>query len=408
MSKRKWKKNIVLLSSAIITSAIAAGTYSLVKKDSNSDKTPDKLTIKKINKTNKILNIDFIDVGQGDSILISSDDYNVLIDTGNYKTERTVDNNLIYTPDYYKKLKWYLKNKLKNKKINLFVGTHNHSDHIGGLAQAINDFSIPNQSHVLMYGDTIITAETYKNVLDAIAKNNLNYIDPNLSVTLTNNFWANEMKSHYQTSEGRWNMEKLKDINAKQNLYTWADNIWLDFIAPSYDYHPGQPKKSPNEGSINLYLRYGDFDILFTGDSEGKTHEDTYNILKDKKYDIENNKIEFYKSAHHGSISQGSNNTKFLTSILDSESKIIISHNDNKKFRGTPTLTQNSLKFIKETKLFNSSAPIIDTQSLGDIELNLNNNGANFNFIHRTDNKYTNNKPMFWNDEVYGRLFIKK
>lgn len=69
----------------------------------------------------------YIDVGQGDSILIQINNKNLLIDAG--------------TRDSSAKITSYLL-KQGVKKIDYVVATHPHEDHIGGMAEVINKFVI--------------------------------------------------------------------------------------------------------------------------------------------------------------------------------------------------------------------------------------------------------------------------
>ena len=71
--------------------------------------------------------IDFIDVGQADSILVRNQDKVMIIDAGTNEAGETVVN--------------YLKN-LGITKIDYLIGTHPHEDHIGGLDDVINNFDI--------------------------------------------------------------------------------------------------------------------------------------------------------------------------------------------------------------------------------------------------------------------------
>ena len=67
--------------------------------------------------------IDFIDVGQGDSALVQCDGHYMLVDGGN-----SDKSSLIYS---------YLKAR-NISYLDYIVGTHLDADHIGGLAGAIN------------------------------------------------------------------------------------------------------------------------------------------------------------------------------------------------------------------------------------------------------------------------------
>ena len=89
----------------------------------------------KTNKEEKIiadLEVQFIDVGQAESILIRQNEYNILIDAGNNE-----DGKLLVK---------YLKD-IGVKNFDYVIGTHPHEDHIGGLDNIIKEFKI---EHILI------------------------------------------------------------------------------------------------------------------------------------------------------------------------------------------------------------------------------------------------------------------
>ena len=73
--------------------------------------------------------VHYIDVGQGNSILLESDGHYALIDAGE--------------ADQAKKIISYLQDK-GVKTLDYVVGTHPHSDHIGGLSEIIKTFGVNN------------------------------------------------------------------------------------------------------------------------------------------------------------------------------------------------------------------------------------------------------------------------
>ncbi|ADQ41549.1 hypothetical protein Calkr_2081 [Caldicellulosiruptor acetigenus I77R1B] len=78
--------------------------------------------------TQKTLTVSFVDVGQGDSILIQTPEgKNVLIDSGPNTAESAVLN--------------FLKSK-GIKKLDVTVATHPHEDHIGNMDVIIHDFAV--------------------------------------------------------------------------------------------------------------------------------------------------------------------------------------------------------------------------------------------------------------------------
>ncbi|WP_426349538.1 ComEC/Rec2 family competence protein [Alloiococcus sp. CFN-8] len=100
------------------------------------------------------LNISFIDVGQGDSILIQYKNKNILIDSG---------------PDYSEKhLIKYLKDK-RIKKLDMVIATHPHADHIGGMDGIIKSFKIKSfQAPKVLSSD-----ESFVNMVKALRDKNI-------------------------------------------------------------------------------------------------------------------------------------------------------------------------------------------------------------------------------------------
>lgn len=155
------------------------------------------------------LTVDFIDVGQADSILITNNNESMLIDAGNNEDGEDVVK--------------YLENK-GIKKLNYVVGTHPHEDHIGGLDDVINsDIQIEN---ILMPKITT-TTKTFEDVLDAIENKGLTVEAPSKG---------------YEFKIGEANCKVMTDsIIDKDNL---------------------------NISSIVIRLTFGNNSFLFMGDSE--------------------------------------------------------------------------------------------------------------------------------------------
>lgn len=98
--------------------------------------------------------VDFFDVGQGDCTLISANGKHILIDAGeNDQADKVVD---------------YLEGK-GIRKIDILVGTHPHSDHIGGLDAVIRSFDIGQVIMPELTDEQTPTTKTYLDVLTAIA-----------------------------------------------------------------------------------------------------------------------------------------------------------------------------------------------------------------------------------------------
>ncbi len=191
-----------------------------------SNQTPNNNTA--INKQKPIgnLKIHFIDVGQGDSILIQQGDRFMLIDAGDNQYEQTVVN--------------YLKQNNVSK-LDYVIGTHPHADHIGGLDAVINAFDV---EKIIMPG-IIHTTKTFEDVIVAIKNKGLKITTPNAGDTYT------------------------------------LGNAKFTIVAPnssSYD--------NLNNYSVVLNLKHGSNSFLFTGDAEDVSENEILNKNYDIKADV--------------------------------------------------------------------------------------------------------------------------
>ena len=182
--------------------------------------------------------VSFIDVGQGDSILIRSRNNAVLIDGGEYAARQTVINE-IRSADI--------------EKLDYIVATHPHSDHIGGLPAVIQNFDV---SQVLISRALNNTA-TFENLLNAIEENDIPMTVPSMGERYT------------------------------------AGIIELLVLGP-VEHSRSIPYDNINNDSIVIKLIHGQTAFLFTGDAERDSERD---IINDEK----NLRAQVLKIGHHGS-----------------------------------------------------------------------------------------------------------
>ena len=100
-----------------------------------------------------------IDVGQGDSILLQSGEYNILVDAG----PNSAEDELIS----------YL-NSAGVDRLDCLVLTHPHEDHIGGADLVIDTFDID----TVLMPDCTATTKAFENVLDAMEEKGLGVTVP--------------------------------------------------------------------------------------------------------------------------------------------------------------------------------------------------------------------------------------
>lgn len=190
----------------------------------------------------KQVRVDFLDVGQGDAILIRSyTEKTILVDTGAPKARRAL----------MKQLK-----DLGVESIDALILTHPHADHIGNAVDLLKSMPVrivydPGYPH---------TSKTYRNVLAAIK----------------------EKKVRYKKAEAGMRIRMGTDIE-------------ITLLAPPERFLHSD-RSILNGNSIVMRLTYGDVAVMFTGDSEEETEKSTVDGRAPELL-----VSDILKVAHHGS-----------------------------------------------------------------------------------------------------------
>ncbi|EJE7233690.1 MBL fold metallo-hydrolase [Clostridium sporogenes] len=192
------------------------------------------------NKSNE-LKVHYIDVGQGDSILVQTKDKNILIDSGTRKSSDNLIN--------------YLK-KQHIKKLDYVIATHPHEDHIGGMPKVIDEFEIGNFYAPKKTANTKI----FKDMILQLKKKNLkiNVAKKGISLDLSN-------------------------------------DSSLDFLAPVKDNY-----ENTNDYSAVIKITHGNTKFLFTGDAEKTSERDILN----SNVDLSSNVLKVGHHGSHSSSSK--------------------------------------------------------------------------------------------------------
>ena len=189
------------------------------------------------------LSVHYIDVGQGDSIYITSGGEGMLIDCGESgETDRVIS---------------YLEN-MGVSKIDYVVGTHPHSDHMGGMSKIVEYFDIGEMIIPNIDDSDTPTTKYFEKFLTACA-------EKGLSIT-----------------------------TAKLGRKIELGDAELEIIAPNSDDY-----SNVNNYSVGFIMHHGENSFIFTGDAEKLAEDEMLEkgLLED---------IDVYKAGHHGSDTSSS------------------------------------------------------------------------------------------------------
>jgi competence protein ComEC len=269
----------VILIIAIIICAIYAEKVNKINENTEN-------IYNNINIDKSKLNIFYFNVGQADSTLITYEDKSILIDAGNDSDgERIVD---------------FLQTKGITK-IDYLIGTHIHEDHIGGLADIINNLEVEN---LFMPYNLKEESNFYQKVKNSIEENNLS----------------------------------IQRVN-KGDTYNLSTNLLFRIL-----YVDNMEPLEPNNASIVIQLEYGTQKYLFMGDAEKEVEN---KLIEEGKLED----IDVLKVGHHGSNT--SSIEDFINKVLPEISIISVQYG---KYNNVP-----SEDVINRLKLNNNKVYRTDT-----------------------------------------------
>lgn len=159
--------------------------------------------------TNEI-KVHFIDVGQGDAILVQVNNKNLLIDSGS-KSEKN-------------KLIEYL-DSINIPQFDYIIATHPHEDHIGNMSYIINNYKIINFYSPKVQNNTT----AFENMAESLSRKNI----------------------------------KIKILKANINNINLGENTLVEVLSPNLDSYDNLNNYSPI-----IKISYGNNSFLFTGDAE--------------------------------------------------------------------------------------------------------------------------------------------
>jgi beta-lactamase superfamily II metal-dependent hydrolase len=287
-----------------------------------------------------LLELYFIDVGQGDGILIKTPDERHIMIDGGYK--RSAQQSGKNTADF---VDWKFSRDygLKEMVLDAMISTHNDADHYGGLWDLIN----PNEQSELNIDSAKVNVKKFYHTgvawLKKDGKRSLGPIkDKKLTLLVNDLPDIKKMLTNGQegyTFQGDWAsfMQCIVDrgivsqriSNKTQSLIEFdSSDFSIKVLSPlEYDYNGspayenlGVASKNTNGHSISLRIDYKSVKIFLAGDLNAESQKRILNIYKDN---IKELACDVAKSCHHGSEDCS---FEFLTHL--SASATIISSGD--------------------------------------------------------------------------------
>ncbi len=183
------------------------------------------------------MSVHVIDVGKADSIFITCEGKNILIDAGE--------------TDIHKGVYEYLRRR-NIKELDFLVLTHQHSDHVGCMAHIVRNLRVKKFMMPNLKEDTIPTFKSYERLLLALDRKNMSISKPEPGSTFN------------------------------------IGNLKVDVLAPLKQYD------NMNNNSVVLKLTYKEKSFLFTGDASRESERDMIAAGYNLKADV-------LKVGHHGS-----------------------------------------------------------------------------------------------------------
>lgn len=185
----------------------------------------------------QLMEIHYIDVGQGDAILVQVNDKNLLIDSGPKESSSNLFNYL---------------HSLNINKLDYVIATHPHEDHIGNMYSVIKKFDIgeffaPKVTH---------SSKSFERMVESLISKN----------------------------------KKINIFDTNTTSINLGENIYISTYSPS---------KKDYGNNLNLYstvfrIQYGNTSFLFTGDAEKNNEDEILNSYSSIRSNV-------LKIAHHGS-----------------------------------------------------------------------------------------------------------
>lgn len=240
----------------------------------------------------KKLRVSFLDIGQGDSILIQTPSgHDMIIDGGvSDKVLEKVSSKMSYF----------------DRHIDVMIATHPDADHITGLIPVLTQFEVDAIITSPLSGHTGVAGELTKHVDDEHA---------------------------------------VVHVARKGDVIDFGDGVVAHILYPSKNLHVKESET--NDASVSLVITYGEESVLLTGDlpttHEGELIGGLLSLRQSREF--ANSSVTIYKAGHHGSkYSSGEQ----LLSYIRPEYAVISAGKDNKYGHPNPEALERLTTYSKE------------------------------------------------------------
>jgi len=248
-----------------------------------------------------MLKVHYIDVGQGDSILIQNKNLNMLVDGG--------------TRESAEKLLSYLKSN-NISTLDYVVATHPHEDHIGSLDDVINNFDIKNVWMPKKSASTKVFSDLAQAISNKGLKaeqpevgSSIKLADANITVlapvrddyTDTND-WSIGLKVEYKNNS--FILTGDAESTSESNILETNLNLKADVLKAG---HHGSSTSTSEQFLANVNPTYAVIS-LGEGNSYGHPHTETLQKFKD-------NNIIVYRTDRNGTIVANSDGNKITFDV---------------------------------------------------------------------------------------------
>ncbi|MBR6737599.1 MAG: MBL fold metallo-hydrolase [Clostridia bacterium] len=246
------------------------------------------------------LEVHFVDVGQGDCIIIKLPDYkNVLIDCGQYRASELVS---------------YVQNVANITTFDYVLATHSDSDHIDNMDEIFEAFEVKHvfRPYVKSTNDGFTFDADFNKGSTAFESGTATYARF-LNAIKNETFGASNTPATWEYFTDKSDFAGKVRIEETDEIFEY----YFDFLTPTValddlDY------TNRNDYSPIVRFSYQGFDFLLSGDAESDAEQDFaeyYKTLSGVDYDVE-----VMKAGHHGS---GTSTSQALLDIFKPEYMVV-------------------------------------------------------------------------------------